>query len=111
MGREARPGRPFDPFRPARRDFAPPPGSSDRWTGVPESPKCPECRVDVQPTWDWCMACGFDPEGLKPDGWVAPNTAIPAASGPTMVMARPDMARPATLVEDARPQAISDPDW
>src|SRR3954447_8525938 len=113
MGREARPGRPFDPFRPARRDFAPPPGSSDRWTGVPESPKCPECRVDVQPSCDWCMSCGSDPEGLKPTGWLPPASTATAsatvAAGTTLAPPRPVVTT--THVEDARPQLISDPDW
>lgn len=52
------------------------------------------------------MACGFDPEGLKPTGWIAP---MATASGTTMAPPRPVVG--ATLVEDARPQAISDPDW
>ena len=24
---------------------------------------CPQCGVGVQPDWDWCHACGFDPNG------------------------------------------------
>jgi hypothetical protein len=36
---------------------------------VTNQPECPDCRTPVQPTWDWCMACGYDPEWLKPAGW------------------------------------------
>jgi hypothetical protein len=28
--------------------------------------RCPECRAEVQADWDWCHACGWDPEGLRP---------------------------------------------
>jgi hypothetical protein len=55
------------------------------------------------------MSCGFDPEGLKPSGWMAPHPTIPPASGTTMAPPRPVVT--ATHVENARPQQISDPDW
>jgi hypothetical protein len=29
-------------------------------------PACPRCHSEVQPGWDWCHVCGFDPEGNKP---------------------------------------------
>lgn len=29
---------------------------------------CPNCKTPVQPDWDWCHACGWDPEGLRPAG-------------------------------------------
>ena len=32
-------------------------------------PLCPDCQTPVAPTWDWCMACGFDPAGHKPPDW------------------------------------------
>lgn len=32
-------------------------------------PACPRCGIAVQPDWDWCRSCGFDPEGRKPRGW------------------------------------------
>lgn len=28
-------------------------------------PACPECGTEVQSTWRWCLACGFDPDGLR----------------------------------------------
>jgi len=40
-------------------------------------PTCPECGVGIQPTWDWCHGCGFDPEGLKPAGWQPSALAVP----------------------------------
>lgn len=30
------------------------------------APTCPRCSTQIQPAWDWCWACGFDPEGLRP---------------------------------------------
>jgi len=29
-----------------------------------KKPACPECGTEVQSTWRWCLACGFDPDGL-----------------------------------------------
>jgi hypothetical protein len=55
------------------------------------------------------MACGYDPELLKPLGWVAPGPSVASAHGTTTAPPRPVTA--ATPVEDARPQAITDPDW
>jgi len=55
------------------------------------------------------MACGYDPEGLRPTGWSAPTTMAASGGTATMVAARPAVT--ATLVEDARPQEINDPDW
>ena len=31
-----------------------------------DGPGCPQCGTTVEPHWDWCHACGFDPEGLMP---------------------------------------------
>ena len=55
------------------------------------------------------MACGYDPEGLRPIGWSAPTTMAASVGTATMVAAPPAVT--ATLVEDARPQEINDPDW
>ena len=33
-----------------------------------EEPHCPQCGSTVRPDWDWCHACGFDPDGLKAAG-------------------------------------------
>lgn len=63
---------------------------------------CPQCGTPIQPTWDWCEACGFDPENLKPAGWrppVAtherPATAPRPAAPPPNWSAPPPGAQPA----------------
>lgn len=56
-------------------------------------PTCPECGVGIQPTWDWCQGCGFDPEGLKPAGW-QPNAAAVPAPGPGSPGATPVFSAP-----------------
>jgi len=40
--------------------------------------RCPECRAEVQADWDWCHACGWDPEGLRPR-----DAALAGGSTPT----------------------------
>lgn len=40
--------------------------------GVTDAPTCAVCRAFVQKNWDWCEACGFDPNHLKPETWM-PN--------------------------------------
>src|SRR5579871_2868 len=37
------------------------------------SPKCPNCHAAVLPDWDWCQACGYDPDSLRPAGWISPS--------------------------------------
>ena len=54
------------------------------------------------------MACGYDPEGLKPAAWAGSATL---AAGGTTTLAPPRPAVTTTAVEDTRPQQISDPDW
>ncbi len=36
------------------------------------TPKCPSCHAPVQPDWDFCQACGYDPDDLRPPGWISP---------------------------------------
>ena len=94
-----------------------------------QTPSCPRCGSEVQPTWDWCHACGFDPAGLKPaERPAAPAPApraapaaapAPGAAPPTWVAPAPTAGRArtrepvSTLVDvgAARPQAMRDPDW
>jgi hypothetical protein len=46
-------------------------------------PTCPECGVPVQSHWDWCHACGFDPENRKPlDIAPGPRAAPPPGTDP-----------------------------
>ncbi len=42
-------------------------------------PPCPQCGTEVQPGWDWCHRCGFDPENLRPAGGAAPPAPAPFA--------------------------------
>jgi len=37
---------------------------------VPAAPRCPTCGTGIQPHWDWCHFCGYDPDHLKPAGWL-----------------------------------------
>lgn len=37
-------------------------GIVDETTKVPS---CPQCGTEVQSTWRWCLACGYDPDGLR----------------------------------------------
>lgn len=53
---------------------------------------CPRCALAVQPDWDWCHGCGFDPEGLKPPNWTPPPSA--AAAPPPAGQAPPPYAPP-----------------
>jgi hypothetical protein len=41
-------------------------------------PVCPQCNAPVEAHWDWCHACGFDPEGKK----AAAEAAEAAAARP-----------------------------
>ncbi len=75
---------------------------------MPHEPICPDCSTVVRPSWDWCMACGFDPAGLKPGGW-KPGTPTPVRSTVTAPEAAPGAT--ATLVREAQPQEMEDPDW
>ena len=57
-------------------------------------PTCPHCQSPIGPSWDWCHTCGYDPAGLKPDGWLpetatAPAAAPAAAPPPTAAPPRP----------------------
>ena len=55
------------------------------------------------------MACGFDPAGLKPIGW-KPGTPTPVSAA-TVAPQAAALGATATLVQEARPQEIEDPDW
>ncbi len=46
-----------------------------------EVPRCPTCGAPVQADWDWCHLCGYDPEGLKPAGWMPHDDREPVAAG------------------------------
>lgn len=54
-----------------------------------DGPRCPTCGTAVQPDWDWCRACGFDPEGLRPAGWAAQPAPTQPPSPPFEASAAP----------------------
>jgi hypothetical protein len=89
---------------------------------VTNQPECPDCRTPVQPTWDWCMACGYDPEWLKPAGWkpgpvlvgsgaAAPPPGSPLAYAPAPAPVAASPRRTTSGLTEARPQEMTDPDW
>ena len=46
-----------------------------------DDPNCPRCTGPVRSDWDWCQNCGYDPEGLKPIGWIPAPPPEPQAPG------------------------------
>jgi hypothetical protein len=63
------------------------------------------------------MACGYDPEGLRPAEWQPAVSASGSSSAPTsgatatLVAPSPSATSATTAITDVRPQRISDPDW
>ena len=43
---------------------------------------CPQCGAPVQPSWDWCHACGFDPDGKMPAELRQPGPEQRPPTGP-----------------------------
>jgi hypothetical protein len=83
-------------------------------------PVCPDCGATIQPSWDWCHACGFDPESLKPAGWQvddvevaapAPSARLDERRGPAPeVPSRPAPESPPTSLRPhdlLRPRAVA----
>jgi len=46
-----------------------------------EVPRCPTCGAPVQSDWDWCHLCGYDPESLKPAGWMPHDESESVSAG------------------------------
>jgi hypothetical protein len=46
------------------------------------SPSCRTCGAEVQRTWRWCLACGYDPDDARPESPLFPRDpgAKPATS-------------------------------
>lgn len=98
-----------------------------------QEPRCPKCHTMVQPSWDWCMGCGYDPAGRRPDvvdihdgadvdaPMATPQPAPRDGAGPWTAPAPLGAVRPmvqgstqvTTLVGPgvAQPQEMRDPDW
>ncbi len=58
--------------------------------------RCPRCGVPVEPSWDWCQNCSYDPVHLKPDDWQAATAPAPetASSRPPPPSATPTPSGP-----------------
>jgi hypothetical protein len=88
-----------------------------------QEPRCPKCHTMVQPSWDWCMGCGYDPAGRRPADvdLTEPTDSPRSIEGPWTAPAPLGAVRPTsqgatqvtTLVGPgaARPQEMRDPDW
>jgi hypothetical protein len=67
------------------------------------SPPCRMCGAEVQRTWRWCLACGYDPDDARPESPLFPrdpdgNTkdrATSKASAPSATARRSRRRRPA----------------
>ena len=62
------------------------------------APKCPTCGTAIQPDWDWCHLCGYDPDNLKPVGWISPTE-------PGAELAKPARRRKRSKKKEARKEA------
>jgi hypothetical protein len=47
----------------------------------------------VEPDWDWCQQCGYDPDGLRPEGVEAGVDARASSSASTATRARRSRGR------------------
>jgi hypothetical protein len=70
-----------------------------------ESRPCPSCGSPVQVDWNWCHACGYDPAGRKPAGWV-PSEPLEAPAGMVPLAPPPNPEPPSS---PAPPTAYSVP--
>jgi hypothetical protein len=52
-----------------RRSATIDPPMGDGLVAADDAVRCPECGVPVEPNWDWCENCSFDPVHLKPPDW------------------------------------------
>jgi hypothetical protein len=73
-----------------------------------EGPQCPKCGTAVQPDWDWCHACGFDPEGRRPVDPV-PTGATGATGAPPPGSTPPPFTAPG--VAPPNPSVGPAPAW
>jgi hypothetical protein len=65
----------------------------------------------VQPDWDWCHECGYDPEGLKPpDAELAVATAVVASQARTTKKPRSERRAEAKRERDERKHPVAVPD-
>ena len=71
-------------------------------------PVCPDCGTTIEPDWDWCHSCGYDPEGVRPGDWSpAQDDRPPPPGGDRTAPAEP--APEATPVLQTRPRPVAVP--
>ena len=62
-----------------------------------DEPSCPRCTGPIRADWDWCHHCGYDPDLLKPAGWMPPRPNGPvdltAPARPAEPVGRPARRR------------------
>ena len=72
-------------------------------------PRCPRCAHSVEPDWDWCQQCGYDPDSLRPpevqlDGSAGrPSSAEPDGRRRRSRAEKKAAAAPAPVIVDLRP--------
>jgi hypothetical protein len=67
---------------------------------VSGQPVCPQCSANVEPHWEWCHNCLFDPENKRPTGSAllsSTSSAGPATGLLSGAMAHDGPALPAAL--------------
>jgi hypothetical protein len=65
----------------------------------------------VQPDWDWCNECGYDPEGLRPsDAELAVATATGAPATQVAKKSRSEKRADAKRERDERRHPVAVPD-
>jgi hypothetical protein len=67
-----------------------------------QEPRCPKCHTTVQPSWDWCMDCGYDPAGRKPGDWT-PSTPAPSPAPTIDLSDNAEPARPSAPASAPQP--------
>lgn len=70
--------------------------------------KCPSCYNPIQPGWQWCHSCGYDPEGLNPDG-DGPSPPPKGAPKPPPEPAEPELFGSTKPLLTSDLAAIADP--
>lgn len=86
-------------------------------------PLCPRCETPIQPDWDWCHACGYDPLGKRTDGQggddrragasadtASEAPAVPAPPPPARLSGGPEGPDGLGAIDRPRPRNVYDPD-
>lgn len=55
--------------------------------------ECPSCYNPIEPGWRWCHLCGYDPQGVNPEG-TGPSPRPKGAPAPAAPVEEPEPFRP-----------------